>query len=165
MYQTLNLELKGTVATVTLDRPESRNAMSAQLMREMIACAARIAARRDVDVAIVRGSGACFSAGADLKDSRRWANAAQPLEEQREIAVLGYRMARAWEELPQITLAAIEGQDLDNWLAEVERQTISQALAACHGVQAHAAKKLGITERSLWHRIKKLGIQISRIVT
>ena len=27
-------------------------------------------------------------------------------------------------------------------------------------VQAHAAKKLGISERSLWHRIKKLGIQI-----
>jgi two-component system NtrC family response regulator len=32
-------------------------------------------------------------------------------------------------------------------------------------VQAHAAKKLGVTERSLWHRIKKLGIQINRVVT
>jgi DNA-binding NtrC family response regulator len=53
---------------------------------------------------------------------------------------------------------------LDDWLAEQERRAITQALAACHGVQAHAAKKLGITERSLWHRIKKLGIQISRIV-
>ena len=59
----------------------------------------------------------------------------------------------------------LSGGDLDHWLADVERQAISQALAACQGVQAHAAKKLGITERSLWHRIKKLGIQISRIVT
>jgi len=82
MYRTLKLEIKGGIATVTLDRPKARNAMSAQLMREMIACAARIAARGDVDVAIVRGSGGCFSAGADLKDTRRWGNAALPLEEQ-----------------------------------------------------------------------------------
>ena len=117
MYRTLKLDIKGAIAIVTLNRPESRNAMSAQLMREMIACAARIAARGDVDVAIVRGSGGCFSAGADLKDTRRWGNAALPLEEQREIAVLGYRMARAWEELPQITLAAIEGYAIGGGLA------------------------------------------------
>ena len=55
-------------------------------------------------------------------------------------------------------------QDLDQWLAEVERRTIQQALAQCNGVQAQAARRLGITERSLWHRIKKLGIQISRTV-
>ncbi len=117
MYRTLNLQAKGGIATVTLNRPEARNAMSAELMEEMIACAARIAARRDVDVAIVRGSGGCFSAGADLKDSRRWANAAQPLDQQRDTAALGYRMARAWEELPQITLAAIEGYAIGGGLA------------------------------------------------
>jgi DNA-binding NtrC family response regulator len=63
--------------------------------------------------------------------------------------------------------AALEApgeRNLDDWLAEVERQAISQALAQTHGVQAHAARKLGISERSLWHRIKKLGIQISRVV-
>ncbi len=62
-------------------------------------------------------------------------------------------------------LEALSGRNLDDWLADVERQAITQALAACHGVQAHAAKKLGIAERSLWHRIKKLGIQINRIVS
>ena len=117
MYRTLDLEITGAIATVTLNRPDARNAMSAELMREMIACAARIAARREVDVAIVRGSGGCFSAGADLKDPSRWANAAQPLDQQREIAALGYRMARAWEELPQITLAAIEGYAIGGGLA------------------------------------------------
>ena len=117
MDGTLKLEIKQAVATVTLNRPESRNAMSAALMREMIACAGRLAARHDVDVAIVRGSGGCFSAGADLKDAKRWGNAAQPLERRREIAALGYRMARAWEELPQITLAAIEGYAIGGGLA------------------------------------------------
>ncbi|HUN68725.1 MAG TPA: enoyl-CoA hydratase/isomerase family protein [Burkholderiales bacterium] len=117
MFRTLELEIKDAVATVTLRRPEARNAMSAQLMREMIACAARIAARRDVDVAIVQGHGKYFSAGADLKDASRWGNAARPLDEQREIAALGYRMARAWEELPQVTLAAIEGYAIGGGLA------------------------------------------------
>ncbi len=55
--------------------------------------------------------------------------------------------------------------DLDTWLADIERRAIQQALAQTGGVQAHAAKKLGITERSLWHRIKKLGIQINRVVS
>jgi len=59
---------------------------------------------------------------------------------------------------------APDNGDLDAWLADVERRAIQQALAQTNGVQAHAARKLGITERSLWHRIKKLGIQINRVV-
>jgi enoyl-CoA hydratase len=117
MYRTLKLDIDGALATVTLNRPEARNAMSAELMREMIACAGEIAARRDLDVAIVQGSGVCFSAGADLKDPARWSNAKQPLDAQREIAALGFRMARAWEEMPQITLAAIEGYAMGGGLA------------------------------------------------
>jgi len=53
---------------------------------------------------------------------------------------------------------------LDDWLADVERRAIQEALAACGGVQARAARRLQISERSLWHRIKKLNIQISRVV-
>ena len=56
------------------------------------------------------------------------------------------------------------GHGLDDWLADVERRAIQSALAQCKGVQAHAAKLLGVSERSLWHRIKKLGIQIQRVV-
>jgi enoyl-CoA hydratase/carnithine racemase len=115
-YRTLKVETKGAVATVTLDRPEARNAMSAQLMREMIACAGRLAARRELRVVIVRGAGACFSAGADLKDGKRWGGA-RSLEENREIASLGFRMARAWEELPHLTIAAIEGYAIGGGVA------------------------------------------------
>ncbi len=52
---------------------------------------------------------------------------------------------------------------LDAWLEEAERNLILQALDQSSGIQAHAARRLGITERSLWHRIKKLDIQISRV--
>ncbi len=119
MYRTLKLEIKNAIATVELHRPEARNAMSAQLMREMIACASRLSAMRGVDVVIMRGSGKCFSAGADLKDASRWGKGERPFDEQRDIAALGYRMARAWEEIPQITIAAIEGYAIGGGLALV----------------------------------------------
>ena len=117
VYRTLKVETKGVVATVTLDRPDARNAMSAQLMREMIRCAQQLGTKRDLDTIIVRGSGKWFSAGADLKDAARWGNQSLPLDEQREVAKLGFVMARAWEEVPQITLAAIEGYCIGGGLA------------------------------------------------
>jgi len=116
MVQHLKISFDDRVASVVLNRPERRNALSAGLMREMIACAGELAARRDVDAVIVCGAGGCFSAGADLKDSTRWAGGA-PLLEQRDTASLGGRMARAWEELPQITIAAIEGYAIGGGLA------------------------------------------------
>jgi enoyl-CoA hydratase/carnithine racemase len=75
-----------------------------------------LSARPDLDAVLVSGAGGVFSAGADLKDPSRWAGGA-PLLEQREIAALGFRMARAWEELPQITIAAIEGYAVGGGLA------------------------------------------------
>jgi enoyl-CoA hydratase/carnithine racemase len=116
MYRQIRSEYSGRLATVILDRPERRNAFSADLMREMIACARELEARQDVDAVIVTGAAGCFSAGADLKDDSRWAGGA-PLLQQRETASLGQRMARAWEELPQITIAAIEGYAVGGGLA------------------------------------------------
>jgi len=69
------------------------------------------------DTILVTGAGGHFSAGADLKDAKRWANVEAPLLEQREIASLGYRMARAWEDIPQITICAIEGYAVGGGLA------------------------------------------------
>ena len=55
-------------------------------------------------------------------------------------------------------------QDLDAWLEGLERRAILKALEQNAGVQAQAAKQLGITERSLWHRVKKLAIQVNKVV-
>jgi DNA-binding NtrC family response regulator len=52
--------------------------------------------------------------------------------------------------------------DLDTWLETVERRAILQALERSDGVQAQAARRLGISERSFWHRIKKLKIQVNK---
>jgi transcriptional regulator with GAF, ATPase, and Fis domain len=52
--------------------------------------------------------------------------------------------------------------DLEQRLAAYERTLIEAALARCGGVQARAAALLGVKERSLWHRVKKLGIEVGR---
>jgi len=51
---------------------------------------------------------------------------------------------------------------LDEWLAETEKKIIMQALEESDGIQANAARMLKITERSLWHRLKKYNIQVTR---
>jgi two-component system, NtrC family, response regulator AtoC len=59
-------------------------------------------------------------------------------------------------------LDSMGSSDLDVWLEGVERRAILQALENSGGVQAQAARRLGISERSLWHRIKKLKIQVNK---
>jgi two-component system response regulator AtoC len=61
-------------------------------------------------------------------------------------------------------LAEVMEDGLDNWLASVERNTIIAALKETGGVQVQAARLLGISERSLWHRVKKLEIRVDRAV-
>ena len=66
----------------------------------------------------------------------------------------GAKAAAAGEVSPAVT------GSLDEALEEWERRAILDALQKAHGVQARAAKILGITERSLWYRVKKLKIQV-----
>lgn len=49
---------------------------------------------------------------------------------------------------------------IEDILASTEKKLILNALRETGGVQAKAAKLLGITERSLWHRIKKYNMKI-----
>jgi Nif-specific regulatory protein len=49
---------------------------------------------------------------------------------------------------------------IDGALANIEKKLILEALEKVGGVQVKAAKLLGITERSLWHRIKKYDIKV-----
>ena len=56
--------------------------------------------------------------------------------------------------------AAMFPLDLDRRLEEAERDLILRALEHAGGVQVKAAELLRISERSIWHRIKKLGIAV-----
>ena len=87
----------GAIATVRLMREPQRNALSAALLRVDAA----------ISAVVLTGGTRVFSAGADRKDPEIFA-AGSPLE--RRLALLARSdVARAWEDLPQVTIAAIEG--------------------------------------------------------
>ena len=54
-------------------------------------------------------------------------------------------------------------RSIDERIDEVERGLIIEALSRSGGVQVKAAEILGINQRSLWHRIKKLGIDVNSL--
>jgi enoyl-CoA hydratase/carnithine racemase len=98
----------GPVATVTLNRPTARNALSTALMRELTEVAQSLRLRSDVLAVILTGGVNSFSAGADLSDVRNRTSAPSLLETREAIAV-GPDMCRAWEEIEAVTIAAVEG--------------------------------------------------------
>jgi len=62
------VEREDEVAVLTMKRPEKRNALSLQMMRELDTALAQLATERDVRAIILRGEGAAFSAGHDLRE-------------------------------------------------------------------------------------------------
>jgi len=67
---------------------------------------------------------------------------------------------RAAQARPAALTGPVLSGSLDEALEEWERRMILDALQQTQGVQARAARILGVSERSLWYRIKKLGIQV-----
>ncbi len=59
------------------------------------------------------------------------------------------------------TINSLSPQSLDQRVQHIEKRLIIQALTQSRGVQKHAARLLGIKERSLWHRLKKYEIDAS----
>lgn len=64
----LLLEIDAPIARLTLNRPAQRNALSQQLLRDLLASITRLGSTPAVRVAIVAGRGAAFSAGHDLRE-------------------------------------------------------------------------------------------------
>ena len=58
----------GPAARVTLNRPDKRNALSFELMEDLIAALRRVSAEPDVRVIVVEAAGPAFSAGHDLSE-------------------------------------------------------------------------------------------------
>jgi len=61
------------------------------------------------------------------------------------------------------SLAPQDAHSIDEQLQRIEKDLIIDALLKSNGIQAKAARMLGIKERSLWHRIKKFNIDVNEI--
>ena len=67
-YQTLKTSISNRVATLTLDRPDSMNALNAEMLGEVEAVIEDWETSDEVRVIVVTGSDKAFAAGADIKE-------------------------------------------------------------------------------------------------
>ncbi|MGO9605724.1 MAG: enoyl-CoA hydratase [Candidatus Binataceae bacterium] len=66
----LLIEREEGLTTITMNRPEKRNALSTAMMSELIAALREIGAQKDVRAVVIAGAGPAFSAGHDLEELR-----------------------------------------------------------------------------------------------
>ena len=104
-FETLVVEVEGRIARVTMNRPEKLNALSRQLMSEIVELGAWLKHREDIRVMIFSGAGRSFCAGFDLNDF----SSASDGESPRQAADLGRLATNALTDVPQLTIAAVHG--------------------------------------------------------
>lgn len=105
-YETLIVERDGPIATVTLNRPAARNALDLVMRREIVAALDELEADEAGRVVILRGAGAHFCAGGDVKLLRE---ASPTAAEGRARVELLNRMVTRLVEFPRPTLAMVDG--------------------------------------------------------
>jgi enoyl-CoA hydratase/carnithine racemase len=119
-YETLEVEERGPVTWVWLARPERRNALNARALEEIEDCFSGLATRFATRVAVLAGRGPSFCAGADRRDppgARMAASSGASPREQRHVAQLGLRAARAVERCEALTVARIHGHAIGGGFA------------------------------------------------
>jgi len=107
----------GRVAVVRFDRGDNINALSRQAMRELRDAPGDFEDDLQTSVIVLAGSPRAFSAGFDLKDPEGARSANLPLGERLHQQRLGPKLCRAWEQLQQVTIAAIEGHCIGGGVA------------------------------------------------
>jgi len=105
-FQTLELAYDAGVATITLNRPEKRNALSFQLLDELMAALDEIE-RSDALVVIITGAGKAFCAGMDLEElkSLTGKSHAENVQDSQRMAQIFRRLY----EFSKPTIAAVNG--------------------------------------------------------
>ena len=106
-YEHIRRTDEGPVVTVSLARPESRNALNAALIAEISRCFGELAEDDAVRVVLLTGEGPSFCAGADIGYMRDTAGFSyeENLEDARRLA----EMYRAVDELPKPVVAKVRG--------------------------------------------------------
>lgn len=105
-YETIQLAYDGGVATITLNRPEKRNAISFALIDDLL-CALDEVARSEAIVLILTGAGNAFCSGMDLDNLKALLGRTpeQNLEDSRSMV----QLFRSLYEFPKVTIAAVNG--------------------------------------------------------
>lgn len=107
-YKTIDFAVsRAGVAAITLSRPEKHNAFNSLVIAELTEVFEMLANETLIRLVILRGAGKSFSAGADLDWMKRAADYTQ--QENEDDAVRLAQMLRKLHDLPQVTLALVQG--------------------------------------------------------
>jgi enoyl-CoA hydratase/carnithine racemase len=101
-FRNLLISREGAAARIVLNRPEKRNALSLELMEEMIAALGDVSAQRDTRAVVLEGAGSAFSAGLSEMIGRDRVFLAQLFDRCSE-------MIESIRELPQPVIAKVHG--------------------------------------------------------
>ena len=129
------IEVRDGVATVTLNRPEKRNAFDPKMIGELTIAFERLEQDPSVQVAVLQGSGKAFSAGADINYMQDMVK--YSLDENIADAMKLARMFRALHDFSKPLIGFVHGAALGGGAGLV---------ALCDYVLADKDTKLGFTE-------------------
>ena len=148
-YETLQVSVTDHILKVTLNRPHKKNAMSFQMIHELIALAARIGKDTTIRVVILKGADATFCAGIDLSDLNHPKNQAFAIWELIKPWQSAFqRVCLVWRELPVPVIAVLEGHCIGAGL---------QLALACDVRVSHSDCKLSIMEAK-WGLVPDMGL-------
>src|SRR6204780_1081220 len=105
-YTTIQLAIDSGVATITLNRPEKRNAISYELIADLLAALDEIA-KSSAQILILTGAGKAFCSGMDLDNLKALTgrSSEQNLQDSETMA----RLFRSLYDFPKPTIAAVNG--------------------------------------------------------
>jgi enoyl-CoA hydratase/carnithine racemase len=103
-YRNLLVTADAGVARITLNRPDKRNALSLELMEELIAALREASARAPTQAIVIEGAGSAFSAGHDLSEMIGRDEAFY-----RELFAVCTVMMESIHQLPQPVVAKVHG--------------------------------------------------------
>ncbi len=107
VYNTLLVDIDQHIATVTLNRPEIRNAFNEEMISELTKVFSKLGADDDVRIIVLAAAGKAFCAGADLNWMRAMAD--YSYEENLADADKLAQMLKTIYDCPKPTIAAIQG--------------------------------------------------------
>lgn len=144
-YQNLQIQADGPVLHAKLNRPDSRNALNAELTEELTRCFEELASDDNARVVVLTGEGDFFCAGADIRYMRDTAGFSyeENLEDARKLAA----MFRAVDECPKPVVARIRGAAIGGGVGLVA--TADVAVAEEGTVFAFSEVRLGISPATI----------------
>lgn len=105
-YTTIQLGFEGQLATLTLNRPEKRNAISFELIDDLLRALDEVR-QSDAVILILTGTGKAFCSGMDLENLK--ALIGRTPEQNLQDSQTMVRLFRSLYEFPKVTIAAVNG--------------------------------------------------------